>query len=168
MSDFEKFAIAFLLIVGTILAVGFSYKIGNKLGYKVGYDAALNLPHKPDTVWRDTTIFRDRLVEKIKWKDKPVYIPVPDSVLVHHYDTTYVPVPMENKIYEDTLFRAQVSGYNPNLDWIEIHQKTAYITNTIVQKKRWSFSITAGPGVVYNQNGLHGGAAVVVGGSYNF
>lgn len=40
MNDFQKFCIAFWVIVGVILAVGFSFKVGKKVGCWQGYDAA--------------------------------------------------------------------------------------------------------------------------------
>ena len=167
MSDFQKFCVAFWIVVGLFLVGGFSAKIAHKNGYKKGYSEAL-ANAKPDTVWHTDTVFHEKPVEKIKWKDKLVYIPVTDSILIEKHDTTYIALQFEKKMYSDSTYSAQVSGFEPSLDWIEVYQKTAYITNVVVEKKKWSFSVTAGPGVVWNQNGFHGGVGLMVGGSYNF
>lgn len=169
MTDFEKFCYAFLVVCGFSLAIGFSWRIAEKRGYRKGYDAALSLPHKADTVWRDTTIYKEHLVEVVKWKEreKTVLVPVHDSTLVTIHDTTYVALEREFKRYSDEDYEAQVSGVDPTLDWIKINQKTAYITNTVVKKQRWAFGVTAGPGVVFNGK-VHGGVGVVAGVSYNF
>ena len=135
MTNFQKFALAFIVVVGFFLIGGFAYKIGDKQGYKRGYNAI----HPADTVWRDTTIVKDSLIEVVKWKekDKLVYVPVKVDSLIH--DTTYVALEREYKMYADSTFEAQVSGIDPTLDWIKIHQKTAYITNTVVQKEPYDW-----------------------------
>ena len=168
MSDFQKFCAAFCLVVGIFLVGGFSYKLGHRIGYKAGYSDALNEPHKTDTVFVVDTHFVDNPTEVVKWKDKIVYVPVSDSVIIHHHDTTYVALQFEKKMYSDSTYTAQVSGFEPSLDWIQVFQKTAYITNTVVEKKKWSFNISAGPAIVWNQNGFHGGLGLVGGFGYNF
>lgn len=118
----------------------------------------------------DTTIvehFVDRPVEVVKWKDKevPVYIPVRDTIVKD--SIVYVAVEREVKQYKDSTYEAQVSGVDPRLDWIKVFEKT--VTTTIVEKdtRRWTFGITAGPGVVWNGD-LHAGLAVVAGIQYRF
>lgn len=167
MSEFEKFCVAFCVVVGIILAAGISYKAGRGFGYIQGYDAAMNEPHKADTVWRTDTFLIDNPVEVIRWKDKLVYVPVTDSVIIHQHDTTYVALEFEKVEYADSTYRAMVSGFQPKLDWIEVFPKTAYITNTIVQRQHWGASITGGPAVLYNGK-VHAGIGVAVGLSYNF
>ena len=138
-------------------------------GYRNGYDVALNLPHQPDTVWRTETHYIEKPVEVVKWKDreKLVYVPVNKDSLVYVYDTTFVALEREYKLYEGENYQAQVSGIDPVLDWIKIQQQTAYITNTVVDKRRWTFGITAGPGVLYDGS-FHGGVGVVAGVQYRF
>ena len=167
MSGFEKFCAVFCLVVGVILTGGFSYKIGHRIGYRAGYrDGQSDIQH-------DTTIVVDTVreyypVEKYKYIDRPVYIPVTDTMFVHENDTTYITLPMEVKGYSDEDYKLEIEGVSPTLRWIEVYPKTITITNTIIDKKRWSFSIAGGPGVVWNQNGFHGGIGAVAGISYNF
>lgn len=138
MTEFQKFLLAFVVIAGFFLIGGFSYKFGDKHGYNRGYNAY----HPTDTVYKDSLIYKDKLVEVIKWKEKekpvPIYIKV-DSLI---HDTTYVALPREFKMYADSTFEAQVSGIDPTLDWIKIHQKTAYITQTVVQNKPYDWTLS--------------------------
>ena len=45
-------------------------------------------------------------------------------------DSAKIQIPISQKVYEDTLYRAYVSGYEPKLDSITIKQRTTYITPT--------------------------------------
>lgn len=75
---------------------------------------------------------------------------------IHIGDTV---VMREQAYYEDSLYRAWVSGYRPKLDSIEVYPKTIYqtVTNDIYhavksKKKRWGLGLQAGygyPGVFY-------------------
>lgn len=86
------------------------------------------------------------------------------SDTIHIGDTV---VMREQAVYEDSLYRAWVSGYRPRLDSIEVYPKTVYqtVTNdifhTIVpKKKRWGLGVQAGYGY---PNGWYIGGGV----SYN-
>lgn len=89
----------------------------------------------------DTVVVRDTLkieipVEKIKYKDRKVvdtlYLPTPQ-------DTTQLPI--EEKVYEDSISTIQISGYKPQIDKIEYHipQKTVYVDKVVEvpQVKKW-------------------------------
>ena len=105
-----------------------------------------------DTAWRDTTIYKPVPVDSHK-TGEIVYIRVPYPVpapgdTIH--DSIDVPIPIEQKRYEDTLYTAWVSGYRPALDSILIHQReiTTTITKTIVKPApRLSVGIQTGAGV---------------------
>lgn len=63
-------------------------------------------------------------------------------------DSVKVQIPISQKVYEDTLYRAYISGYEPNLDSITIKQKTTYITHTIRDKEsRFRIGLQAGYGL---------------------
>ena len=63
-------------------------------------------------------------------------------------DSVEVQIPISQKVYEDTLYRAYVSGYEPNLDSITIKQRTTYITRTIRDKEsRFRIGFQAGYGL---------------------
>ena len=85
------------------------------------------------------------------------------SDTIHMGDTV---VMREQAVYEDSLYRAWVSGYRPRLDSIEVYPKTVYqtVTNDIYhpvviksKKKRWGFGLQAGygyPGGYYVGGGI--------------
>ena len=74
----------------------------------------------------------------------------------------------EQAYYEDSLYRAWVSGYRPRLDSIEIYPRTVihtikddiYHTIKVKDKRRWGLGLQAG-------YGYSGGFYVGAGVSYN-
>lgn len=73
----------------------------------------------------------------------------------------------EQAYYEDSLYRAWVSGYRPRLDSLQIFQRTVYqtVTNDIYhtitpKKKRWGLGLQVGYGY---PSGIYAGIGV----SYN-
>lgn len=116
-----------------------------------------------DTLWRDTTIYKPVASDSVK-TGEVVYIKVPivggagcqgtvpwqDSAKVQSPDSIEIPIPIEQKRYEDSLYTAWVSGFRPALDSIKLHQPEVVttITKTIVQKApRLSVGLSVGPGM---------------------
>ena len=109
-----------------------------------------------DTVWKDTTIYQPVAAETIQ-TGRVVYVKVPyptgepsdlrtDTV----HDSIMVPVPIEQKRYDDSLYTAWVSGFEPNLDSIRLNMPTVTttVTKTIVkQAPRLSVGVQVGAGV---------------------
>ena len=92
---------------------------------------------KRDTVWQDS-IIREPLPAETINTGRVVYlrIPVPgpsDTITLH--DSIDVPVPIYQKRYDDSLYTAWVSGYEPNLDSINLRLPTITetVTKTIVK-----------------------------------
>lgn len=163
----KQYLIPFLVGVA-IVAIGIvTFQIGRAGGYQKGYDDALSLPVRSDTVWRTDTHFVDRPVEVWRTLEKPVYFAVHDTQIVRTTDSVFVTLQRERRGYSGEDYEAVVSGVDPLLESIKVFPKTAYIQNTITTRKRWSFGITAGPGVLYDGS-LHGGVGVVAGLQYNF
>ena len=106
---------------------------------------------KRDTVWKDS-IIREPLPAETINTGRVVYlrIPVPgpsDTITLH--DSIDVPVPIYQKRYDDSLYTAWVSGYEPNLDSIDLRLPTITetVTKTIVKPApRLSLGIQAGAG----------------------
>ena len=103
-----------------------------------------------DTLWRDTTITKPVAADSTK-TGEIVYIripyPVPGDTI---RDSIEVPIPIEQKRYDDSLYTAWVSGFRPALDSIRLHQPEIIttITETIVKKApRLSVGLSVGPGV---------------------
>jgi len=124
-----------------------------------------------DTLWRDTTITKPVAADSTK-TGEIVYIRIPypsgcqsdargqdpGSDLPGHCplaspaapDSIEVPIPIEQKRYDDSLYTAWVSGFRPALDSIRLHQPEIIttITETIVKKApRLSVGLSVGPGV---------------------
>lgn len=79
---------------------------------------------------------------------------VTDTVRVVLRDTLLrlveVRVPIEQRVYEDSTFKAYVSGFRPRLDSIEIMRpRTEFRIRETIEKKpsRWSLGIQGGYGV---------------------
>ena len=123
-----------------------------------------------DTTWIHDTTFVEKPV--------PHYVRVVDTMLVpvvdtlHIRDSVFISLPREEKIYQDSTYRAVVSGYMPSLDSISIFQATKYITTTITipqKTRRWGIGVHAGVGVQYGTIGkrMDVGPYIGVGVSYN-
>ena len=76
-------------------------------------------------------------------------------------DSVEVELPITQKVYGDSTYRAWVSGYRPSLDSIEVYRKTITIEKNILlpSAKRWSIGVTGG----YGYGLLHGRPDVFVG-----
>lgn len=131
----------------------------------------------PAEVIRDTVDYVDTI---------PYYHPLPKDIVVIRYETVKLPIkkdscdtkidtcitsldsveveiPITQKEYGDSLYRAWISGYNVKLDSIEIYNRTKVITEHIFiqpKRKRWGIGLQAG-------YGYPGGAYVGIGISYN-
>lgn len=111
----------------------------------------------------DTLIIRDTITQ---YAPQYVYrrirdtirvpVPVPGPEPDPERDTIYVSLPKETRVYEDTRYRAEVSGYQPSLDRIDIYTQTQVVTKdvtqVITQKTRWGIGISAGYGLAINAN----------------
>ena len=119
----------------------------------------------------DTVVVRDTLrievpVEKIKYRDRKV---VDTLYLQTPQDTT--PLPIEEKVYEDSISTIQISGYKPQIDKIEYHipQQTIYVDKVVEvpQVKKWyedrfvfTMGVYGGYGLIHKQPDIFIGAGV--------
>ena len=100
---------------------------------------------KEDTtiVQRDTTIVRDTVeIEKpaevkTEYIAEKILVEVRDTLWLH--DTLYIQLPMQKKFYKEDTYYAEVSGYNPNLDYLEIYQRTITVTKTEREKEKKNY-----------------------------
>lgn len=104
---------------------------------------------------RDTITVTDT-----EYVDKPVpkYITVVRRDTLHteywhlQHDTVIAEVPIEQKVYEkDSVYKAVVSGYKPQLEYLVIYPTTTTITihdtKTEYRNSRISFGLQAGYGI---------------------
>ena len=115
--------------------------------------AEKNLQERTDTV----------VVYKTKLVDKPVLVETrqtdfifasfPEEKVVYKTDSVQVEIPIEQKVYEDTTYRAVVSGFRPSLDSLLLKVPTTYITNTATQYvpkfRKWDFGVQVGVGMLF-------------------
>lgn len=94
--------------------------------------------------------------------------------IINNGDTTekaaVVEIPYEQKVYaRDSMYKAWVSGYDPNLDSIRIYFKSVTVTETIERtiKDNKRFSIGPYVGAGYNFNNKQFGWGVGVSLQYN-
>lgn len=92
-----------------------------------------------DTVWKDSIIHDPVPAETIQ-TGRVVYIKVPmpgerDTLRDTIRDSIEVPIHIMQKRYDDSLYTAWVSGFEPNLDSLRLHQPEIIttITKTIVK-----------------------------------
>ena len=120
----------------------------------------------------DTLIVHDTTtIVKPQYIVKRVVDTLTIPIIVKEQDTLFVPLPIEEKVYEDSTYYAVVSGFLPALDTISVFPKTIIITQTETQqvkvKPKFSFGIQGGIGIMYNGS-LHAGPYIGVGAEYNF
>ena len=87
------------------------------------------------------------------YKPVPFNVYVVDTmwvpVTVHEHDTVWAQLPREAKVYQDSSYRAVVSGFRPSLDTISVYQRTVYIDKVErvkVEPSRWSWGVQTGLG----------------------
>lgn len=134
-------------------------------GYFLGAGRASSVPEAPS---RDTLVIRDTVrVETPKPIKETIIrldtLTLTDTLLFS--DTVYVEIPVTSKVYEDSLYKAWVSGYKARLDSIEVYPvhiiETVYVPQ--VKRTRWGIGLQAGFGTDF-----HGWTPYVgVGVSYN-
>ena len=122
--------------------------IGIALGMLIS--RAFLVPERIVETQIDTIVVRDTHIV-----ERPVYIrkKITDTMLVavtdtlRFRDTLYVSIPKEVKVYANEDYYAEVSGYQPSLDYLEIYTKTTTISKTERVKEknnRLAFGVEAG------------------------
>ena len=101
---------------------------------------------KTDTI----TIIKNDTVTVIKPVVQYRYITQVITDTLYNTDSVLVPVriPIESKTYQDSTYRAVISGYRASLDTIQVYPIHTYttITNIITKQKRFNIGVQAGVG----------------------
>ena len=84
---------------------------------------------------KDTATFVDTI---------PYFVHAVDTV--HRSDSVAVAIPITQKVYEDSTYRAYVSGYRPRLDSLFLFPRTQIIT-VREKPRRWNIGVGAGYGL---------------------
>ena len=104
-----------------------------------------------DTIYVPDTVKVPEPVEVERIVKDTMFVDVGETIVVH--DTTYLPLPREYVTYQDSSYRAVVSGFRPRLEELEMYPKKEIITiqteKTIVvpDKKRFGVGVQAGYGI---------------------
>ena len=94
---------------------------------------------KVDTlVIRDTHVIEKPILVERKVTDT-MLIAVNDTTIVN--DTVFVALPRESRIYKGEEYLAEISGYKPSLDRLEVYPKTVVISKTETTTKRNSLAL---------------------------
>lgn len=131
-----------LEILGIVLVLVLGFMVGYWLrGLRPG-----PVPPEPqiDTLWKHDTLM---IAQPVYIKERVVdtmLIPVVDTI--HTRDSVFISVPREERIYEDSTYRAVVSGYRPSLDSIYIFKETAIVEIPVIKTvtKRWGIGVQGG------------------------
>ena len=115
------------IIIGVLLLI---------IGVVIGWLCRPKHIERVVDIQRDTTTIVDTHII-----EKPILIErtVRDSLLVQVHDTIrindtiFVVLPIENKIYKGEDYLAEISGYKPNLERIEVYPKTTTIKEVVPQ-----------------------------------
>ena len=125
------------LVIGAVLGVA----LGRKT---TGQGAETIVIERVDTLVRVDTLHHPYPVPvKVRVVDSIPY-PVPGPT-----DTVWVQLPREEKVYEDSTYRAVVSGFMPSLDAIDVYRREVVIDRdrtVFVQPSKWSVGVQAGVG----------------------
>lgn len=130
-------------------------------------------PEGETIIQRDTLIIHDTVriekpVAKIVRTVDTMLVFAVDTVVMR--DTLFVRIPVEQKVFSDSLYKLQVSGYRPSLDWIEVYPTTIKVTETIQEKsrKRWGVGVQVGYGAALNDKQVVLSPYIGLGISYHF
>lgn len=152
-----------LVVVALMVAcAGFGFMLGRQ---GATLPVQTRVEHKTDTLYVRDTITRET----------PVYLRsfARDTMLVKVTDTIVVELPREVRVYEDSLYYAEVSGYQPSLDYLELYQQDRVITRDVTQvvevKKaaRWGVGVQVGYGIGTHAGTVYTTPYVGVGLSWN-
>ena len=159
--------IIYIIIISIILSILFN------LIY-IKYNNIYNKNNNIDTVEIvkvDSFIKKDTVT---KWYPKPVEIKVRDTIYLStdsvKTEGDSILLPRETKTYEDSTYKAVVSGYKPSLDTLMVFPNTIYITTEkvreIEKKDRfsWGLQLGVGYGLVHRKPDIYVG----IGGQINF
>ena len=130
---------------------------------------------RTDTLHDTVTVREPVFVTERAVRTDTVWLPVvrtrTDTVLLRSdgpKDSVRAVIPITQKVYADSTYKAWVSGYNPRLDSIRVYRQTIVTTKTetVVKKRRIGIGVQAGYGYGFRYGGIE--PYVGLGVSWNF
>lgn len=172
-------------IAGRVKGRRIGREAGVREGYVAGYADGFAAPHPSDTTYIVTDTSHHEAPAPVTAKpsgtEKMLLGTIAeltariDSLRAVKPDTAFVevPVPIEVKTYREEDYEAQVSGWHPSLDWVNVYPKTIVVTQWAdppapTRKTRVGFGFAAGPAVIWTPDGIKTGAGVAGGLSITF
>lgn len=126
--------------------------------YRDKYNYIISAPVKSDTVFSVKTHYDTIKIVKPRYTTRTEIRRDTVRIWQANGDDTLAVVPLVSKTYQDSLYKASVSGYiDVNLDSIQVYPKTivqsSIITNQVYikeKKKKFSLNVNFGYGLQYN------------------
>lgn len=123
---------------------------------------------KVEEVQRDTVYVYDtiRITEPVPVKEEVVryeyvYLQTTDTIV--HIDSIEVIVPITERTYEDSTYKAVVRGFKPELVSLDLYSKTIYYPLYIKQKVQPKIVVSAGIYGGFGWKGADYGLGITVG-----
>ena len=159
-------------LLGAVLCFLVSYMAG---GYH--FRDTTKMTVRTDTLHDTVTVREPPAVAEVAVRTDTVLLPVvrvrtrTDTALLTSdgpKDSVRAVVPITQKTYADSTYKAWVSGYNPKLDSIQVYRQTVVTTKTetVVKKRRIGIGVQAGYGYGFQHRGFE--PYVGLGVSWNF
>ena len=104
------------------------------VGMVTGWLCRNHFRDEVEMVQIDSIVIRDTIRE---YQPIEIHKETIDTMLVFvreeivRNDTTYITLPLERKVYASDEYYAEVTGYRPSLDYIEVFPKTKIITRSV-------------------------------------
>ena len=149
----------FLELLGVLVAICIAGLLSASLWerYRIRGDAGASMDTivVRDTVYYSTPSAIDSVVVRYETVRVPIYRPA-DTVCVRDTVMCYVPqtdsvmvhLPIVQRTYGDSLYRAWVSGYDARLDSIRLYTRSQYSFKARDKPLRWGVGIGAGVGFI--------------------
>lgn len=108
------------------------------------------MEYKEKVVEKTRTITINNPIPVNTYISRPLLIPFETEKVIVQNDATYIVLDREVKEYRDSTYYARISGYDPQLEQIDIFQKTIEITKEKTLYKKPILSIGPSASIGYD------------------
>lgn len=143
----------------------------------------VKVERRTERVVKTDTVYIDRpvavMTERIR-TDTVVLVRVPEmecpiltaTGIEEDSDVVAVEVPVEQTLYQDSTYRAWVSGFHARLDSIEVYSRQETIRETVEitksERRRWGFTVGPQLGAGWNGRGITPFIGIGISWGYSF